>query len=278
MEQKQPSRLRFRDLFKRRERVILQTEDKFISIQDYERERSKKIQEVWNQVLRVLGLGVFVFLVVFTVYAFGVLTINSDLNTGETGADAGAFDIWVTHVDDNILQTLPFTRGLLVGIIWVILVGVVAGSIYLVAFSIRDLIGVIKNLINFGKKTVTNIGDTAGYSLGQEIGLDIDKIRARMGKDLGLPEPEVKKPEAKKPAPKKKRATPKKKKVEKPVEEDPFSHLTPEQADLILSGKAKVEDFIVKTDKVETVEPVTDTVVPKEESTVVKKTLFDDIK
>lgn len=238
-------------------------ETKVITIEQYEKIRKERTKEVWNQVTRVLGVLVFLFLVIIIVCMLYVLGIDPE----------GVGGILKDKLDDhgmqwivNILYTSK-SIGLVITIFfWMVIVSLVGSAIYLATFNIIDLIGVVKGLLRLGKTTASTIGSNISDTVVEGIGLDKEAITEARKKRLFTEEEEkAAKPEpapkaTKKPATKKKSETVDKKTTKKPVAKKKATKKTEpkkkeeEKPEVVRSESSPLEASCISNSSVENLE------------------------
>lgn len=195
-------------------------ETKIITVEQYEKIRKERTKEVWNQVTRVLGVFVFLFLVIIIVCMLYVLGRDPEGVGVILEGKLGEHEMqWIVEIFNNSRNT-----GLVITIFfWMVIVSLVGSAIYLATFNIIDLIGVVKGLLRLGKTTASTIGSNISDTVVEGIGLDKEAITEARKKSLFTEEEEkAAKPEpapkaTKKPATKKKSETVDKQTTEKPV-------------------------------------------------------------
>jgi hypothetical protein len=134
----------------------------------------------------------------------------------------------------------------------------------LVSIYVRDVIGVVKSFFGIGKNIIVDTAEGVKEGAEELLGLDGSKKRKKLfGNET---ETEVKKPVAVK------KETPAK--PSKP--KDPIEQLTPEQADLVLAGKAKVSDFVKEETVVQPSEGTASEAQPAQAEVNPRKSLFDN--
>jgi len=212
-------------------------------IREEERTREKiRRKAVTDQVLRFLGLvlATMIFLVSFS------MTVGLTMFARIFGLRAK--EIWSEKLDfvfeegtiyQAIIGSNPTIAIILMTFIQVAL-GV--GLAFLVSYYIRDLIGIIKNLIVLGR----NITEELGTNLKEGV-QDLSDISKRKKKKLFEDEKEgstsvsvINEPISNK----KRGRKPKEKNTYDDFSTDPLDSLTHEQQDLILQGKATAEEFL----------------------------------
>jgi hypothetical protein len=231
--------------------------------EEVRKEEKAKRKAIVDQVLRILGLimASMIFLISFSMFA--PLTIFGRIfNDGIDPRDA-----WRAMDENNNLFRFGgnslyaiLTGGDPTIAVWLTTgIQVALGTLLAVLISIyvRDVIGVIKNFFGIGKNIIVDTAE--GVKEGAEELFNVNKRKTLFEQ----PEPQVKKtvPVKKQPALKPK---------------DPIEQLTPEQADLVLAGKAKVSDFVKEETVVESSESVTSETKSAQVEANTRKSLFDN--
>jgi hypothetical protein len=212
---------------------LLLTRDEELK-EEVRREEKAKRKAIVDQVLRILGLVMasMIFLISFSMFA--PLTIFGPLFNG--GIDPR--DAWrAMDTNDNLFRFggnslyAILTGGDPTIAVWLTTaIQVSLGTLLAVLISIyvKDVIGVIKNFFGIGKNIIVDTAE--GVKEGAE------ELFSNNKKKTLFSEPEV---QTKKSVPARKEAP-----IKAVKPKDPIEQLTPEQADLVLAGKAKVSDFV----------------------------------
>jgi hypothetical protein len=236
--------------------------------EEVRKEEKAKRKAIVDQVLRILGLvmATMIFLISFSMFApltiFGWIFNNGidpriawrAMDTQDNIFRFGGDSLYaiLTGGDPTIAVWLASAIQIALGTLLAVLI-----SIY-----VKDVIGVVKNFLGIGKNIVVDTAE--GVKEGAEELLGFNK-----GKKTLFSEPEV---QTKKSGPVKKEAP-----VKAVKPKDPIEQLTPEQADLVLAGKAKVSDFVVKEETVvESSESNTSETKPAQAEVNPRKSLFDN--
>ena len=240
-------------------------ETKVITIEQYEKIRKERTKEVWNQVTRVLGVLVFLFLVIIIVCMLYVLGIDPEGVGGILNGKLGEHGMqWIVDILNNSTNT---GLGWVITIFfWMVIVSLVGSAIYLATFNIIDLIGVVKGLLRLGKTTASTIGSNISDTVVEGIGLDKEAITEARKKRLFTEEEEkAAKPEpapkaTKKPATKKKSETVDKKTTKKPVAKKKATKKTEpkkkeeEKPEVVRSESSPLEASCISNSSVENLE------------------------
>jgi len=233
------------------------TKDELLKEQILREERAKK-KAITDQILRFIGVltSIFMFIMIFSQLSLisWFSFVNGQADTGinfwvnlfesEAGQNSIAYKVFYNTQGAASFAATVMT---LIQISLAIVVG------FLIAYYIKDAIGVIKSIFKLGKDITHELG--VGLKEGvQDLGVVIPKKKSLFNEE----EPKV---EA---VPEKKRGRKSKEEIEKekakktleslgvPVEPvkaiDPLDALTTEQQDAVLQGKAKIQDFIKSTE------------------------------
>jgi hypothetical protein len=234
--------------------------------EEVRKEEKAKRKAIVDQVLRILGLvmATMIFLISFSMFApltiFGWIFNNGidpriawkamDIQDNIFRFGGDSLYAILTGGDPTIAVWLTSAIQIALGTLLAVLI-----SIY-----VKDVIGVIKNFLGIGKNIVVDTAE--GVKEGAEELFNVNK------KKTLFEQPEV---QTKKSGPVKKEVP------TKPVKaKDPIEQLTPEQADLVLAGKAKVSDFVKEETVVESSESVTSETKPAQAEVNTRKSLFDN--
>jgi hypothetical protein len=233
--------------------------------EEVRKEEKAKRKAIVDQVLRILGLvmATMIFLISFSMFApltiFGWIFNNGidpriaweAMDTQNNLFVFGGDSLYaiLTGGDPTIAVWLASAIQIALGTLLAVLI-----SIY-----VKDVIGVIKNFLGIGKNIVVDTAE--GVKEGAEELFNVNKKKTLFEQ----PETQVKKI-----IPVKKQPTLKPK--------DPIEQLTPEQADLVLAGKAKVSDFVKEETVVQSSESITAETKPVQAEVNTRKSLFDNRK
>jgi hypothetical protein len=236
---------------------------------DVEREMRAKRKEVIDRVVRVMGLLASVYIYVLIFSSTTSLTFFGYFYSGRAAYQSPE-ELWLP-----ILQTADIYKflmggaypGLAIILLSFVQIGLGATLGVLIATYIKDTIGVIRSFFGIGKSIVKNAAEGVKEGVTEDMPEGVKKTL------FGFAQKSDDKENAKKDKPKKEI----KPVVEKPV--NPIDRLTPEQAELVLSGKSKISDFVKEEPVVAT--PVQPTVVQTQEQPkpaqpqLTRKSLFD---
>jgi hypothetical protein len=220
-------------------------------IRDEEKLRRKAVTD---QVLRFLGLilATMIFLISFSMTVG--LTIFSrlfGLRAREVWRDGLSFVFEPGSIYYALIGPDTTVAIILMTFIQIALATALA---FLVSYYIRDLIGILKNILKLGKsltdELATNLkegaqdlglGSTKKKSLFEDESSEVKQEEVKTSKRGRKSKEEVEKEKARKLL--QQMGVPVEQKVEVSVK-DPLDLLSAEQQDLVLQGKAKIEDFL----------------------------------
>jgi hypothetical protein len=200
---------------------------------DVEKEIKAKRKEVIDRVVRVMGLMASVYIYVLIFSSTTALTFFGYFYSARESYQTPE-ELWIP-----ILATADIYKflmggaypGLAIILLSFVQVGLGATLGVLIATYIKDTIGVVRSFFGIGKSIVKNAAE------GVKEGVTEDMPEGMKKSLFGMFKPEVKETAKKD----------KIKKEAKPVVEKPVTaidKLTSEQAELVLSGKAKISDFV----------------------------------
>jgi hypothetical protein len=212
---------------------------------DVEKEMKAKRKEVIDRVVRVMGLLASVYIYVLIFSSTTGLTFFGYFYAGRPGYETPE-NLWLP-----VLQTADIYKflmggaypGLAIILLSFVQIGLGATLGILIATYIKDTIGVVRSFFGIGKSIVKN----AAEGVREGVSEDNPGGKKSLFGFTKLDSKEAVKKEKTKKEPKPM--------VEKPV--DPINKLTPEQAELVLSGKARISDFVKEEQPVVSIVPQT---------------------
>jgi hypothetical protein len=242
------------------------TKDELLK-EEVRREEKAKRKAIVDQVLRILGLvmATMIFLISFSMFApltiFGWV-FNFGIDPREAWRAMDTTDNLFRFGGESLYAIL--TGGDPTIAVWLATaIQVALGTLLAILISIyvRDVIGVVKSFFGIGKNIIVDTAEGVKEGAEELLGLDGKKKK----KLFGDSETETKKPVVTKKETSAKPAKPK----------DPIEQLTPEQADLVLAGKAKVSDFVKEEAPVQP-EAAASEAQPAQAEANPRKSLFDN--
>ena len=234
------------------------TEQELFELENKIRNEEKaRRKAVTDQVLRFLGLvlATMIFLISFSMTSG--LTIFArlfGLKAKEVWRDGLGFVFEEGSIYYSIIG--PDTTIAII-IMTLVQIALATALAFLVSYYIRDLIGIIKNILKLGKNITDEL--TANLKEGaQDLGFGGKPKKSLFEEDKDKPQEPVKQGKRGRRSKKEMELEKAKKLLEgmgvdvdkpKPVEDkDPLDLLSAEQQDLVLQGKARIEDFVLTPD------------------------------